>query len=314
MTRRQPGHWIVAAITLAWILLAVPTTQVNGQNLPAESESTHPLDRVAVIGASASSGWGVVLRYVDEQDMVTTQTASMRDVIEEVIQVDDATVAGTGSSVFFMNPLPIGKQQINVSQAMQPTLVIALDYLFWYGYGNRDAEGHAIPRGDQGQAARLALLEQGLENLNTFSCPVVVGDFPDVSDAIGYMLSASQVPSPATLKVLNERVKAWASDRPNVTVIEMSELLQDMRSDDVFKAGRQQFPKGAKSRFMQRDNLHPTLEGLIILVQETSDHLATGSKEIDHTQFDFTLEAVRDRLYESRRPEGLKSKPYTGKN
>ncbi|MEE2907727.1 MAG: hypothetical protein VX527_07825 [Planctomycetota bacterium] len=314
MTRRRLGFWAAGVVGLAWILLVVPVTTVNGQDPSSDSESTHPLDRIAVIGASASSGWGVVLRYVDEQDMVTTQTASMRDVIEEVIQVDDATITGTGSSVFFMNPLPIGKQQINMSQAFQPTLVIALDYLFWYGYGNRDAEGHAIPRGDQGQAARLALLEQGLENLNTFSCPVVVGDFPDVSDAIGYMLSASQVPSPTTLKALNDRVKAWASARPNVTVIEMSTLLQDMRSDQVFKAGRQQFPKGAKSRFMQRDNLHPTLEGLIVLVQETSDHLATGSDEIDHAQFDFKLEAVRDRLYESRKPEGLTSKPYTGTN
>jgi hypothetical protein len=302
--------------TLATVLRRVPKLRRLDLSHPGNKmrlESFKLLARVAVIGASASSGWGVLLRYMNDKNRLSTQTISMSDIIEEVILVDDAQVTGEGNGMFFMSPLRAGKYQIETTKKAQPTLVFALDYLFWYGYGNRDVKGEPIPMGDLGKPVRLALLEEGLKNLDTFSCPLVVGDFPDVSDAVGYMLSASKMPSPATLKALNARVQQWASKRPNVIVVEMSKLVKDMRSDQVFKMGRQEWPRGSKSQFMQQDNLHPTLDGLIVLIQEASDQLAAHHDDIEIVEFDFNVKAVRDRLYEARRPEGMTPKPYTGR-
>ena len=279
-----------------------------------KAKETETLDRIAVIGASASSGFGILLRYVNEKNMLSSRTICMREIVEEVVTANDTKLIGDGDGWFFMSPERTGTTQIKAAIEFQPTLVIAIDYPLWFGYGNRDLEGQLIPRGNAGRQARLELLETGLKQLDTFSCPIIIGDFPDMSDAIGYMLSANQVPSPDTLVALNERLKTWASKRPNVHVLEMSKLLDNMRSDASFEIGRQEWPTGSKSRFMQNDNLHPTLDGLIVLVQESGTLLSDHHEDVDLSNFDFDLIQVRDRLYETRRPDGMTSKPYTGRN
>ena len=305
------ASWHVCMIVIACLLMAADTDSRSTQQTASQEQG--PLERIAVIGASASSGWGVLLRYMNEQNMLSSQTISMKEIVEEVVTVDDVEIHGDGDGMFFMSPIAAGKKQIELAKAFQPTLVIAIDYLFWYGYGNRDAEGQFIPRGQAGQPARMKLLEKGLANLDAFSCPIIVGDFPDVSDAEGYMLSASQIPSSGTLKAMNARLKEWASDRPDVHVLSMSNLLSNMRSNETFNVGRQEWPAGSKSRFMQNDNLHPTLDGLIVLVQESGDLIATHLEDVELEYFDFDLFEVRDRLYEERRPEGMTSRPYNGK-
>ena len=60
--------------------LTIIVTLISSAVLMASTEETidssavpHPLDKIAVIGASASAGWGLVLRYVDDEELVVTR-------------------------------------------------------------------------------------------------------------------------------------------------------------------------------------------------------------------------------------------------
>lgn len=314
MNSIRPAHHIVLAVCLLLTSPLLSATRDSTADHQSSPNQTRPLERIAVIGASATSGWGILLRYMDEENMLSSKTISMKEIVEEVVTVDDIEIMGKGDGMFFMSPQRAGAQQVDAARAFNPTLVFALDFLFWYGYGNRDVDGRFIPSGKAGEQARLELLEKGLEMLDTFECPVILGDFPDMSDAVGYMLAANQVPSKGTLELLNTRVKEWAASRPDMHVLGMSRLVKDMRSDEPFVVGRQQWPSGSRSRFMQNDNLHPRLDGLIVLVQESGDLLAEQLEDVDLADFDFNLIEVRNRLYETRKPEGMIARPYPGVN
>ena len=68
---------------------------------------------------------------------------------------------------------------------MNHPLVVGVDFLFWFCYG----EGST----DAGRAQRF---ETGLKLLEQIPCPLVVGDIPDASSATNTgILSIAQVPS-----------------------------------------------------------------------------------------------------------------------
>ena len=131
----------------------------------------------------------------------------------------------------------------------------------------------------------------------------------DVSDAVGRMLSPSQVPSPSMLKALNARVRSWATAHPNVILLPVNRLMEHLRSEDAFEAGQQQWPAGSKSRFMQDDNLHPRLEGLIILLQEAA--IAFAKRHPEQTwPLELDLDRNHARIYQSYLPDGCIPVPY----
>ncbi|MBG83349.1 MAG: hypothetical protein CMJ40_02250 [Phycisphaerae bacterium] len=305
------------------ILLLPIVIVASAASIPASShsfestdspETPHALDRIAIIGASASAGWGLVLRYIDEEDMVVTRLVTLNDVLQACIQRDETIVRLQGSGMFFWNPERVGEKQATEALAEDPTLLVAIDYLFWFGYGNRGVDGRRIPFGSDGHEARLELLEKGLAELEEFDCPMLVGDFPDMSEAVGYMLGESQMPAPETLKALNRRLREWANEHTNVTIVSLADLTNAMKSDKPFEAGRQQWPAGSRKQFMQRDNLHPTLDGLIILTQESMATILDQNTVTDGHCIDFELESVRNRIYENNQPEGTTPKPYTAED
>ena len=298
--------------------LAILVTLISSAILMASTEETidssavpHPLDKVAVIGASASAGWGLVLRYVDDEELVVTRLVTLNDVLKACILREKKRILLEGSGLFFWNPEGVGGEQAEEAREQSPTLLIALDYLFWFGYGNKGPNGTAIPSGTQGHDARLELLEVGLAELDRFKCPILVGDFPDMSKAVGYMLGLSQMPAPETLKALNRRLREWAGTHPNVTIVPVAGMIESMKMKRPFMAGRQQWPRDSHERFIQRDNLHPTLDGLIVFTQESLSGLVEADPLIEEDEFDFDLESVRNRIYERNRPEGTSPNPYS---
>ena len=59
-----------------------------------------------------------------------------------------------------------------VAWLLRVSLIVAIDFLFWFGYGaGKDAEG------------RMASLEQGLDLLEGLMGPILLGDLPDVRHA-----------------------------------------------------------------------------------------------------------------------------------
>ena len=98
----------------------------------------------------------------------------------------EAKLEGRGSNVFFQNPQGIGHAQVEKARAAQPSLVIALDFLFWYGFG---LDRPRTPRRAEG-------LAQGLKELESLVCPVIIGTLPNVDHALQGICLLYTSPSP----------------------------------------------------------------------------------------------------------------------
>jgi uncharacterized small protein (DUF1192 family) len=114
---------------------------------------------------------------------------------------------------------------------------------------------------------RMEMLEIGLAMLDTYDGPIFVGDLPDMSGSIGRMLSRSMVPMPDALDALNARIHEWAGNRPRVRVFPLSMVMEKLNEGEDFAIGEHRWDAEALQRVLQRDQLHPTLDGQIALLQ-----------------------------------------------
>lgn len=207
------------------------------------------LQRLAVVGASLSDGYQV------RHDLAA--------VLDALVRAPHGPVTKSATLFFFANPLETGPGELELVSFEDPTALVAVDFLFWYGYGTVNAEGKAIVS----EAERLILLEKGLALLDDFECPVVVGDFPDMSDSIGKMLIEAQVPAPETLERLNARLHAWAAEREHVAVVPLARTVETLRAGEPFTIEGLAYPAGSTARLLQADLLHPTQEGMVVIAR-----------------------------------------------
>lgn len=201
---------------------------------PAAAAAPAPLGRVAVIGASVSAGY---------------KSPTVAQVLDESIQGAHA-VLDVAEVSLFRDPVKRGGAQIDAALAFRPTLVVGIDFLFWYAYG-----------GGMTRADRMSRLDVGLAALERLGdLPLLVGDVPDMSGAREDMLPPSAVPSPEDLAALNARIHAWARGRASVRVLPLDALISEV----LGKNG----PEGVMhpEKLMAPDRLHPTRHGLIYLL------------------------------------------------
>lgn len=207
------------------------------------------LQRLAVVGASLSDGYQV------RHDLAA--------VLDALVRPPHGPVTKSATVFFFANPLETGPGELELASFEEPTALVAVDFLFWYGYGTVNADGQALTS----EAERLVLLEKGLALFEDFDCPVVVGDFPDMSDSIGKMLTEAQVPAPETLELLNARLHAWAAEREHVAVVPLAKTVETLRSGEPFTIEGLAYPADSTARLLQSDLLHPTQEGMVVIAR-----------------------------------------------
>lgn len=261
---------LALAVAAAIALVAVPSTLTGGgPGAEARGIDARTLwSRVHVIGASASAGFGVSAPVRGGPG--TRPPALTLAKIAELARIGDATVTGDASRLFFADPCGTGTAQVDATLEAEPrpTIVLADDFLFWFSYGGLDADRKPI----KDESQRLELLERGLAQLDRLldaGLRVVVGDVPDMSDAVGRMLTPRQMPEPATLRAANERIRGWAASRPTAAVLPLAELVDDLRSRTPFTAGRREWSEGDDGPLIQGDRLHPTFAGMVALLART---------------------------------------------
>ena len=258
---------IAAAVTLAAVPVAMPSPVRDA--LPGLDAPTL-YARVHVIGASASAGFGV--RPPVERGTPGRLSALTLAQVAECAGNGSCRVTGDATGLFFASPLSAGTEQVEVLLAMdpRPTVVFADDFLFWFTYGALAVDGNRTPITDESQ--RLRMLESGLALLDRVveaQLPLVVGDIPDMSAAVGRMLSRMQMPKPDTLARANERIRAWAAGKPRVAVLPLARLVEELRSGKPFDAGRRSWSEATDGPLIQRDQLHPTFAGTVALLART---------------------------------------------
>jgi len=243
-------------------------------------EPASPLARIAVIGASASAGFGT--------------RVTLAEALGLQITCPHAEPVNLADSALFLNPGALGETQVERAVALKPTLVVAPDFLFWFGYGEVANEEE-----------RLENLDLGLELLGSLTCPLVLSRFPDMSDAVGKMLMASQMPEQATLVQLDQRLEIWAERRGRVVFAPMREYVAQLRGDEKTLVAELEI-QGApwRRRLMQSDDLHPTAEGLGVLARLCLDSACKPAVGVRAEHLAAKLEPVLPKLAELNRSRG----------
>lgn len=217
----------------------------------APAPSTSPLlDRVAVVGASVSFGFGNGL--------------PIAAVVQHALGAPPGTVLDASDGAQCFDPFGAGEEAVDRCLERRATLVVGVDFLFWYGYGA------IVKRGRTEADVRLERLQRGLAELERLDCPLVIGDLPEFGANQRY-LAPPAIPKPEVLDRLNAEIRAWAAARPRVLLVPLAECVDTLRAGRWVVAGS---PDGVDREtrltaddVLQSDRIHPTALGTLALVE-----------------------------------------------
>lgn len=275
---------------LAIIAIACLTSASSGQE---ETTPDIPIHRVAIIGASVTAGYGVMVE-VEEGGKKRKTGMNITDVFKASLSDQEVVFLDLGSSLFFMRPLNYARSSVSRAAMWDAELVLGIDFLFWCLYGSDDGKGGLV----QNEAQRLEKLEMGLAILDELDVPLVIGDIPDMISIGTPLLSRSQLPDHETVLKANERIKEWASERPNIEVAGLHDFIKHIHAGESFTIGQYSWNLAEEDiTIMSRDKLHPTIYGTIALAQALSETART--MEVIGTRLpplDLQREAILARL------------------
>ncbi len=252
-------------IALVCLLCAIPgSTRAATAPGTEEDKKIEPLKRIGIMGASVSAGFGL--------------ETNLGAIIDKAIKTPHEMI-DTSSNSFFMEPREAGRRAIEQLKARKATVAIGLDFFFWYSYGSLGAKD------------RFDLFKTGCALADQLKCPIVVGDIPDMSAAVGGMLRAEQVPSREVLRALNKQLYAWAAERPHVHVIPLSAWIETLHNEKpIVIEGRQRTFK--KGELMQDDKLHTNEKGLALLAIKCLETLVVRYPAVDRRDLVLGLETL----------------------
>jgi len=253
-----PGMRSLVPVLLAAVL-SISALSCSVQPPLPEPTGTHPYERIAVIGASGSAGFGIPV--------------NLAEALDEAITIAHDEPADLASEMTFMDPRNIGKRMVEEALALDPTIVFAFDFPFWFGYGSNI------------ESERLSKLEEGLAMLDRIQAPIVVCGFPDMHFAIGTMLPAELVPEIDTIHALDARVKEWAAARPRVVFYDLAATIARIEGGETLPLDGEPWPRDGASPF-QEDRLHPTEEGMVMITLHLLDHVEQSRLGVRGDAFD----------------------------
>lgn len=266
---------------------APPTAPAQGSTPAAEAPAPKAIDRISVLGASLSEGYGL--------EPEIGAPVWLGTLVDVAVLPEHRPARHRSNLLFFVDPRGAATESVQEALADEPTLVVALDFLFWFGYGLVDAP-----------EKRAENFEFGLKQLEAFTCPVLVGDLPDMSSALGgtpQMLQPEQIPARDVLAALNTRLREWAKPRANVVVFGLAELNARLRENREYHVrGNIYFPSELPDLF-QSDKLHPTVSGTIAVWLAAADALVTARKDVLASWFVWDRVELYRRFYGSKEKE-----------
>lgn len=244
------------------LLLAVPATALvcaGTPDRPALDEASpapklavtnSPWGRIVLIGASVTAG------FTESEPFGGPKTGPLRlnRYVDAAVVLPHEPARNLASAFVFLQPESASRKQIDEALKAQPTLVLGLDFLFWFCYGDGSSDD-----------GRLQRFNEGLKLLESFKCPLVVGDLPDASAAVNRQLTADQIPSPAALGAANRRLKEWAATRRQVAILPLSSIMRSVLANRALRVHGHTLPGGKTLGLLQEDRLHPSETGAAFL-------------------------------------------------
>jgi len=237
-----------------------------------------PWQRVVVIGASASAGFVLSEPFGG----TNTDRCRLNRYLDAAITVPHSPVESLASPLLFMNPEAFAPVQIAAAKNEQPTLVVGLDFLFWFCYGDAASD-----------AERAQRFEGGLKLLEQISCPLVVGDIPDASFATNTgIIRIGQVPGETARLAANKRLQAWAAGHPQVTVMPLAAFMRNTIANRAIAMRGQKMPAGQTRSLLQGDQLHPNPRGAAVLALGVMDALTEKQPKFTASSIQWNLDEV----------------------
>ena len=279
-SRHLISHSILAGLLcLTWIIRN-PMASADPPSTADASDSTkiEPIERVALIGASGTAGFGAYFWRIDDGRTVR-DSATLSEILRSA-SGKTLVVSDLGTAQFFMNPGGIGRMAVDRAMASNPDLVVGIDFLFWFCYGTVGPDARRMRTTED----RLKMLEHGLamiEEITDQGIPLLIGDIPDMSAAKGRVLAPSQVPDAEARNLLNDRILAWAATRPEVEVFSLDRLQKLLDSDQPIEVAGTTLDERERSLMLQPDRLHPTIGGLVVILEEIVEQARTHPLLLD---------------------------------
>jgi hypothetical protein len=268
---------VVFRSLLLWVLAAISVCAAEPQQASRTAKSAGtgtttkvPCSRIVMIGASASAG------YTESEPLGGPATSQLRlnKYLDAALLASHEPVRNFSSAIFFLQPESLGQGQSERALQSNPSLLVALDFLFWFCYGEGSSDKE-----------RLERFEHGLKLIEPFKCPIVLGDIPDASAAVERMLSPDQIPSPAALSAANRRLKEWAAARKQTVVVPLSSFMRNAMANKTLTVHGHTFAEGKTRFFLQEDKLHPSPAGCAILAVAIFDSFLANQTSISSNDF-----------------------------
>lgn len=189
----------------------------------------------------------------------------------------------------FTRPLTRAAVQVEAASGDHPQLILAVDFLFWFGYwpdveklpkeagskilqgyGEHDRELEKCLRSLEKQAQGFALIDQLLAETEA---RIVLGDYPDMFGALPVMLHPRHIPLRRTLDELNRRLAVFVATRPRIVLFKLADYVARSKRGEVVLPGGDG-RKVSTEAALQGDQLHPTRLGTALVMHELLAHLA----------------------------------------
>lgn len=223
---------------------------------PVIGEAPALFQRIVLLGASVTAGFEIT------EPLGGPKTPQYRfaHYIESALAGTHAPVETQASALLFLKADETMERQTAAVLAAEPTLVIGIDALFWFCYGE-------APTAEQ----RLARFDAGLRFLDRIAAPMVLGDIPDATSAVGGILNKAELPDPTVIARCNERLKAWAAGRRNVVLIPIGRMMTAASANAELTLAGTTWAEGKSRALIRSDRLHPSRHGLAALAIATLD-------------------------------------------
>ncbi|MFO0827865.1 MAG: hypothetical protein U0572_06910 [Phycisphaerales bacterium] len=220
-----------------------------------------------VIGASVSDGAASVSANAARVDgaVVEHGVVDLATALDAWIVAAHGRVASSADSTAFLDPVASVREQVTTARRERRTLVFAVDALFWSLY--------ATATNDDDRLARFA---ETLAALGSLDAPVLVGDVPDMRAAAGRLLRAAQLPSEDARRRANAELRAWAAERPNVTLLPLADLVERAGRGGPIELRGRTFAGDDARRLIAEDRLHATADGTLALAASSLDALVAA--------------------------------------
>ncbi len=174
-----------------------------------------PLERIAIVGASISAGFG----GTPFGDAFTAAAPRSQ-------------VTSAADLMLFRDPIGNTKKQLAIARDAKATTIVAIDLLFWDVYGSSDRAWH-----DAALASALAELEAARAG----GAWIILGDVPLITTASELLLPKAAIPSEELLGAANNEIRAFAA-KERVLLVPLGEWTAPLRAAD----GEVALPTGEK--------------------------------------------------------------------